>query len=64
MKTSYKVEDDGDEVQVSFFYGQHQIAGMIIPLSPFGEDEVYQLACGFGEYFKQAVRVKHEKRRT
>ena len=62
MKTSDKVEDDGDEVQVSFFYGQHQIAGMIIPLSPFGEDEVYQLACGFGEFFKQAVRVKHAKR--
>lgn len=62
MKTSYKVEDDGDEVQVYFYYGQHQIAGMVIPLSPFGEDEVYQLACGFGEFFKQDVRVKHAKR--
>ena len=63
IRTTYKVEDDGDAVQVSFFYGTHQIAGMVIPIGPFGEDEVYQLACGFGEYFKQAVRVKNPRRK-
>lgn len=62
MKTTYKVEGDGDAVQVTFFYGNHQLAGMIIPISPFGEDEVYQLACGFGEYFEHVVRVRKPPR--
>lgn len=53
MKT-YKVNDEGDALEVAFFDGDLQVAGAFLPMD-FGEDAAMELAKTLGDAFGKPV---------
>jgi len=54
IKTTYHIQDDGDEFQVSMYLGEFQVAGACVPLS-IGEDQALILATNLGEAWLQSA---------
>lgn len=49
-KANYIVEDDGDQLQVSFILEGRQVAGACVPMD-LGDDAAYSIATMLGEAF-------------